>query len=298
MTVSWQKVLILALAGLLAVSVLANAWYAGIVVPGRDADIRNLTGEKSDLMMQNEEYLASLATANETILRYSGDIGRYRDEVGNLSDRLNTTSGAYLGSATLDAPVIFKTVDGSGQESDEETGGMLRVSAEMRYGEGRVLVETHPPLGVTFQETARDAVDAARKLTGKNLSLEDVVFTVKAEKEPQSVDGPSAGALMGFLAVSVLNNTPVNESVTITGSITSDGHIGSIGGLPDKAKAAAAAGKTLLLIPRENRDLTIVHVKGSSRVAESVDAKTFIEQEVGIRCEYIDSLADIPQYMV
>lgn len=298
MKISGNRILILILAGLLAASVLVNLWFAGVVLPEKESDLANLSQRYSDLEAVNSGHLAELAIASENLTRYSGEIVRYQGEVGNLSTQLNTTSGAYLGSASLDAPVIFKTVDSlNGAESDNETGGMITVTAEMRYGQGRILVETKPPLGLTFQETASNAVAAARKYTGKNISSEDVVFTVRAAKEPQSIDGPSAGALMGILAVSVLEKSPVNESVAITGSISSDGRIGSIGGLPDKAKAAKAAGKSLLLIPRENRYLTVVHISGSSRVSETVDAREFLEKQVGIRCEYIDTLADIPRYM-
>lgn len=298
MNIPAPKILFLVVSGLLALSLIANFWYAGIEIPRMNSDIRNLTEETSALTDQKNSCNASLAAADQSISQYTRDIGRYADEVGNLSTRLNTTSGAYLGSASMEAPVVFQMVDRNGQESDNTTGGMILVSAEMRYGQGRVLVETHPPLGVTFQETAGDAVTAAKKLTGKNLSNEDVVFTVKAAKQPLSVDGPSAGALMGYLAFAVMNGTPVNTSIAITGSIDEKGHIGSIGGLPEKAQAAANANKTLLLIPRENQYLTVVHITGSSRVAETVDAKTFIEKQVKIRCEYIDSLSDISQYMM
>jgi len=100
--------------------------------------------------------------------------------------------------------------------------------------------------------------------------------------------------------ISAIEGSPVRSDVTLTGTIDQTGRIGAIGGVLEKAEAAKKKGKTLFMLPRENSQLiryaertrdyygyTIIQ-----RVPEEVDAKQFIESEIGIRTEYVDSIED------
>lgn len=57
------------------------------------------------------------------------------------------------------------------------------------------------------------------------------------------VDGPSAGALTTAAMMAALNGVPVKQDVTMTGTVNPDGSIGPVGGIPQKLKGAADAGK-------------------------------------------------------
>ncbi|MDL5503954.1 MAG: S16 family serine protease, partial [Candidatus Methanoperedens sp.] len=100
------------------------------------------------------------------------------------------------------------------------------------------LVDTKPLMGVVFQDAANTAAYAAQKKTGKDLSGSDIIFSIDAAHEVPSVDGPSAGALMTLLVVGSLNNLELRKDMTMTGTIDKDGHVGEIGGVIEKAKAA------------------------------------------------------------
>ncbi len=63
------------------------------------------------------------------------------------------------------------------------------------------------------------------------------------------IDGPSAGALMTVGVLAALRGDSVREDATMTGTINPDGTIGPVGGIPQKLEGAAAAGKTLVLVP-------------------------------------------------
>ena len=160
-------------------------------------------------------------------------------------------------------------------------------------------------MGVVFQDAANTAVSVAENKTGKSLLSSDIIFSIDAKDKIPSVDGPSAGALMTLLTISAIdNNVKLNNSITLTGTIDSDGNVGAIGGVLEKAQAAKDGGKTLFIIPRENSELVIY--KDVERnfhgftviesVPETVSAKEYIEKKVGIRTEYVDTIDDLIQY--
>jgi len=77
-----------------------------------------------------------------------------------------------------------------------------------------------------------------------------------------------------------------------------------IGGVLEKVKAAKAGGKTLFLIPRENGGLvTYKYVERNfsdftfvERVPEIMNAKEYIDQNMGIRTEYVDTIDNVLNY--
>ena len=103
---------------------------------------------------------------------------------------------------------------------------------------------------------------------------------------------------MTTLLLSVLEGFPVNENVTVTGTINENGSIGPVGGVLEKAEAAAASGKTLLFLSGENNRV-IEHEEdsrsfGGLKITRQrpvvVDAKEYIEENFGIRVEYVDTI--------
>ena len=87
----------------------------------------------------------------------------------------------------------------------------------------------------------------------------------------------------------------------MTGTIDQYGHVGAIGGVIEKAKAAKESGKTLFLLPKENSQLVqyierIRNIGGISiieQVPEISDAKQYIEANIGINVGYVDTIDDI-----
>jgi len=185
-----------------------------------------------------------------------------------------------------------------------EVGAMMNISVEIRPGRGRVLVQTRPLMGVVFQDAANTAVYVAQEKTDVDLSGSDMIFSIVAQQEIPEVDGPSAGALMTLLVISALKNQEPREDVTLTGTIDQYGRVGAIGGVVEKAGAAKESGKALFLLPRDNSRL--VHYVERTRsyygitiieqVPEVVDAKEYIEANIGIRVEYVDNINDVLKY--
>jgi PDZ domain-containing protein len=89
------------------------------------------------------------------------------------------------------------------------------------------------------------------------------VGVVEAPWAPFSIDfnlanigGPSAGLMFSLAVVDKLTSGDLNDGKFIagTGTITSDGKVGSIGGITHKMLAAQEAGATVFLVPADNCD--------------------------------------------
>jgi predicted S18 family serine protease len=156
-------------------------------------------------------------------------------------------------------------------------------------------------MGVVFQDAANTAVVAAENYTGCDLSGSDVIFSVEALSEVPEVDGPSAGTLMTTLIIAALENVTLPRDITMTGTISPDGHVGEIGGVIYKATAAKEDNKRIFILPRENSrfvryeevrkqygGITIIKQKP---IVE--DTKEYIERNIGIQVEYVDSIKDV-----
>jgi predicted S18 family serine protease len=85
-------------------------------------------------------------------------------------------------------------------------GALVDVSVEIKPGEGRVLVQTTPLMGVLFQDAGNTAVLLAENKIGKSLSKSDVIFSINAKNQIMLIEGSSAGALMTLIIISAINS--------------------------------------------------------------------------------------------
>ncbi|MCP8309636.1 MAG: hypothetical protein H3Z54_13255 [archaeon] len=132
--------------------------------------------------------------------------------------------------------------------TDNDEGVIIEIGVEIQRGEGQILINTEPLMGLTFQESARTAVQVATTLSNVDTSEANVILTVTADAEV--VDGPSAGATMTTLVYSAITGKAVNQSVMMTGTIEQDGSIGKVGGIMTKIEASSKVGVKTFLIPQ------------------------------------------------
>ncbi len=259
------------------------------------------------LEQENAALRTQLDQMNLSIRSYEGQLAFYRAQLGDtLATSPGTAGPALGGTASLDAPAVMQrqVTEQDGpyvRERIEQVGTLMNVTVEIVPGRGRVLVNTIPLMGEVFQDAANTAAYVAQQTTGRNLSASDVIVSIVAEDEVPAVDGGSAGALLTLLMISAIEGTDPRSDLTLTGTIDQDGHVGAIGGVIDKATAAKERGKTLFLLPRENSQL-VRYIERTrdyygysviQRVPERVDAKEYLESEVGIRVEYVDTIEDV-----
>lgn len=282
--------------------------YQKVIQP---PELETLQQKISALERENAILARDLYQMNLSLEYYRKQSALYRERVRELEPLVNETREGYAlsGTAELDAPAVRQRIEYVGEFPFVERrvsyeGVMMTISVEVSSGKGRVLVVTNPKMGLIFQDAANTAVDVAERYTGKDLSGSDVIFSVVTEDEIPAVDGPSAGALMTLLTIYAVEGKTLPNFLTMTGTIDPEGSIGEIGGIVEKAQAAKDAGKSLFLIPRENRGLPVAYTEerriGNFIITETkwkiVDAETHIEENVGIDVGYVDTIEDIISY--
>ncbi|MFH1450916.1 MAG: S16 family serine protease [archaeon] len=141
--------------------------------------------------------------------------------------------------AKIDLPAVAS--DGSGV--------LTSLEVEVVPGKGRVLLTISPFTGIQTQNSEITAVSIAGKYTDFDFSNYDVIFTINAGGA-SVIDGPSAGAAMAIAVIAAVEEKEVREDAGITGTIQQDGSIGPVGGVLEKAQAAAQGGDTIFLIPK------------------------------------------------
>lgn len=217
---------------------------------------------------------------------------------------LTFASGAFVGYLVFGAPsptgmAIAPTLQPLAEDTiltssarvlavrgDTMKGVVSHVFAEIRPGRGRVLINTNPFVEPDTQQSAETAVNVAQNRTGTALGDRDVIITFG--NESNLVGGPSAGGAMTAVLMSALTGMPVNSSVAMTGTIEADGSIGFVGGVFEKAEAAADDGVKIFLVPKGEEILTYYE----QHVEEREIAPGFYIQQV----YYVPKQIDLDNY--
>ena len=131
----------------------------------------------------------------------------------------------------------------------ELKGVVMKAYAKIVPGSGRVFIATTPKIGIDLQKSVETAFNVAKRIAGINNSI-DLQLIIVANKSINVVDGPSAGAAITVLIISMLLNKSINRDVFMTGTINIDGSIGPVGGIFEKALIAAKNNATIFLVPR------------------------------------------------
>ena len=98
--------------------------------------------------------------------------------------------------------------------------------------------------GPSWRAASAQAATMSALLSGLNPGELSYSFDVTGK-----IDGPSAGALLTVGALAALRGDALDPAVTMTGTISSDGGIGPVGGIDAKVQAAAREGFTTVLVP-------------------------------------------------
>ncbi|MBH0189253.1 MAG: hypothetical protein HP494_04945 [Nitrospira sp.] len=92
------------------------------------------------------------------------------------------------------------------------------------------------------------------------------------------IDGPSLSAMVGLAVAAMAKGDSIPRNRVITGTITSDGHIGPVGGVGLKVSAARQAGLQMVLVPsvdnRKARAPEVTQVFTVSSVRQAYEALT------------------------
>ena len=210
------------LAVLLVVSVLVNIGLIVAYIPSGD-QIAGLVDKTDSLSLQNVQLRQQLSLANASLQGSSCSLDFYRTQLARTA---NGSAGSLpvTGMATMMAPSVSQSVRvvRNGPFAEQivvMNGSIMNISVTAQPGQGRVLVVTKPLMGVVFQDAANTAVAVAQNRTHADLSGTDILFSIEADREVSSVDGPSAGSLMTLLVIAALTHRTIDPAVTLTGTI-------------------------------------------------------------------------------
>ena len=134
----------------------------------------------------------------------------------------------------------------------DDSGVVLPIVAEITppqsKAEGRVIATG------LLKEIALEAVQNVsaliKKFSGQDITNKDVHIQFIGTYE--GVEGDSASISIATAVISALEDIPVDQSVAMTGSLSVRGEVLPVGGVTPKVEAAAKAGITRILVPKDN----------------------------------------------
>ncbi len=135
-------------------------------------------------------------------------------------------------------------------------GDVLEIETTSLPGKGALTLTGQ--LGEVMQESAQAALSYIRSratelgLKSSFHSTKDLHLHIPEGATPK--DGPSAGITIATALVSALTKNPTKPELAMTGEITLQGRILSIGGLKEKLLAAKQHNLTTVILPQENFD--------------------------------------------
>lgn len=135
-------------------------------------------------------------------------------------------------------------------------GDMLEIETTALSGKGALTLTGQ--LGEVMQESAHAALSYIRSrsahlgLPKSFYSTKDIHIHIPEGATPK--DGPSAGITLCTTLISALTEQPTPADLAMTGEITLQGRVLSVGGLKEKLIAAKQHGMKTVIVPQENYD--------------------------------------------
>ncbi len=150
----------------------------------------------------------------------------------------SVANAALVGSASINAPAVILY---------NNSGSITKISVNVSTGNGTVGFSEPANVADSTLASAYTAAEYAAQYAGVNFSRYD--FTYAIMDNGANVSGPSAGAAMSIIAIAAIEHVHLRNDFTITGTVSSDGSIGEIGGVVDKVGAAAGDKLRFVLVP-------------------------------------------------
>jgi len=291
---------------ILILSLIVNVASTSIIIA--------LNQRNQTLSKMLEEAYTQLSQANTMIAQLSTQLNYTTQQLEYYKRQLeyyttiaygSSTSGAVSGSSEVNIVAVREV-----QEDIFTTyyeGVVMKAKVEITPGNGRILVNTQPNIGIDLQSSIRTAATVAEKYTGISLRGADIIVSVIADKSIQVVDGPSAGAAITIAIISAVKGLKVNSTVYVTGTINPDGSVGSVGGVLEKAVAAARNGCKLFLVPMGEANIpilqptekTVGNVKIITYQYTIINLESYLKSNgFNVKVIEVGSISEVAKYML
>lgn len=192
---------------------------------------------------------------------------------------------------------------------NETTGGIADLYLEIKPGRGTIFIDSFPLTRLDTQISTRFANEIACDFLKADCDKYDFFYTIRAKAT--IVGGPSAGAAITALTISVLEDLEIDKNTVLTGTINSGGLIGPVAGINEKVGAAVDKGFTKVLIPKWQssvnvsqiqdkgltESITVVKVKNLEEVMYHLTGEdfSFPDQEIAISKEYSVRMEEVAE---
>lgn len=269
------------LAILLIISVVLNV-YLTVTIINFKSYIARLEKELNNLAAQNENLSREVQNLRNILDITRRQLEYYKNQTYYQG---STSTGGLIGEADVNI-VAVKIIYGDFFTTYYE-GVTFKAEVELRDGKGRILVNTEPRIGIDLQTSARIAVAVAEAYTGLNLTAVDVIVTIKGEEEVEVVDGPSAGLPITVAIIAALRHEKISNKVYATGTINPDGSIGAVGGISEKALAAAKKGAKLFIVPK-GQSRIVIYERKEEEILPGFKIIRYVPKEVSLK-DYLKS---------
>lgn len=241
----------------LAVSLVVNAALA-LALAAIALQYYSLSSQINVVKEQNAQLAAELNSMKQKNELLQSQLEYYKAQAEYYS-RFRKSSAAgegLIGNSSVNIVAVREVLENFFEVRYE--GVTMKAKVELKRGEGRILINTQPKVGIDLQTSARTARLVAERFAGVSLEKTDVILTIMAKSNVEVVDGPSAGAAITVALISAMLNETLDESVFMTGTINPDGSVGWVGGILEKAVAASQSGASKFLIPRGQRIISVL----------------------------------------
>lgn len=175
-------------------------------------------------------------------------------------------------------------------------------------GKGDILIDVRPFNSPAVQHSAESAVTAALKEANIPI-LRDKDIKIQFAIEGGAVGGESAGIAISLATLALLTDTKIKPYVAATGTITSEGIIGKVGGILQKAEAISKKNVKLMLIPRGTAEVTVItphyyidpitkkRVSKGEPVQRTINAIKEARSRWNLELQQVETLAEAKKYV-
>lgn len=171
----------------------------------------------------------------------------------------------------------------------EGIGTDANLAISIKPGTGQVWSSIKSLVGTSTQNTEKTAVELLQKYA-KNTTEYDYFFSINSTAKV--VDGPSAGLPTLLLLIYMIEGKDLPDYVSGTGTISSSGQIGKVGGVIEKTKYAAQTGIKIFFIPASELEAVI---KEDNEV-KKVNLASYAYEKYGIKVIGIENIDDVLKY--
>ena len=124
---------------------------------------------------------------------------------------------------------------------------------------GKGKIRFNEAAGVMARDSVFNAASVLRKVCGLDISEYDLHINVIGGA---NIEGPSAGAALFLALYSALKQVPLRQDVAVSGELSLQGKIKSVGGLSEKLYGARIAGVREVFLPQENYNELFFSLQG------------------------------------